>query len=101
MSRIMTARKKKATGFSQFTVKSCCWTEAASKHEPNNYQEQPNCVKLSQAALVSLSSSFGGCLNRELEALTLIYHFDPVQEKVTLLSLTWFCVAVGSTEPGT
>lgn len=87
--------EKKATGFSQST-NCCCWTEAVSKHEPNNYQQQPNCVKLSQVVLVRCWLWW--LFERGLEALTSIYHLDPIHEKVTLLSLTWFCVAVCSTD---
>lgn len=66
MSGIMTARKK-ATGFSRFTMNRCRPTEAASKNRPDNYQQQLICVKLSQAVLVSLSSGSRSLVKGETE----------------------------------
>lgn len=66
MSGIMTARKK-ATGFSRFTMNRSRPTEAASKNRPDYYQQQLICVKLSQAVLVSLGSGSRSLVKGETE----------------------------------
>lgn len=110
MSGTMAARIK-ATGFSRFMMNCRCLTEAASKihwelkNKPISYQLRLIRVKLSLAESFSLSCSSRSCwenlswlFGKRVEefsvgVLTLIYHLDPVHEKVTSLSLTWFRVA--------